>query len=69
MSQVQSIIFTKPQWNQTKAKTWLRKHKFAKLDADIKPHTLRYRQIPPSKFKRFRIIEVEPTVHFVIGFA
>lgn len=66
-SEIQSVLFLKSVWNLTKAKQWLRKHKF-KTDLDEKPLRYRFRQINPKKFKYFRYKQVNHGLSFIIGF-
>ena len=68
-SEVQSVIFKSHYWSVIRARAWLKKQGF-KHDSkvDIKAHTLRFRQTSPSKYKRYKIKKVKPTVQLVIGF-
>lgn len=46
---IQSVIFEKPEWTNTKAVRWLKFHGFKKFELDEKPNVLRYRQIEPEQ--------------------
>lgn len=49
---IQSILFKRPEWTLTKAKAWLKKHKY-KTDVDEKPNHYRFRQFEPYLFKKY----------------
>ena len=66
---IQSVIFEKKKWNVEKSKKWLKLHKFKHGDMDEKEKTLRFRQIDPSKFKKFKTYKIEDKgITFVLGF-
>jgi len=65
---VQSIIFDKKMFTVAKAQKWLRNNKFKYTKVDKKLHTLRFRQIDPKVFKRFRTKKIANGISFVIGF-
>lgn len=64
--EIQSIVFERKYWNQTKAKAWLKKHKY-KTDVDKKPTQLRYRQKSPRKFKKFVSKKIKKGLILVLG--
>jgi hypothetical protein len=69
MSEVQSVVFSRPKWRSAEARAWLKKHGFlsdGKLD--MKPTQLRYRQRPPSRYKRFVSKRGGPGILLVVGF-
>ena len=68
-SEVQSVIFKSSYWTVLWARAWLKKHGFKHDNkVDIKAHTLRFRQTSPSKYKRYTIKKIKPSVQLVIGF-
>jgi len=70
VSKVQSVIFARCYWSTTRARKWLRKHGFAwDSKVDIKPNFIRFCQFDPSRYKKYRIKKIKPTVELVIGFA
>ena len=67
-SKVQSIIFQKDKWNVKTAKKWLKEHQYQGLTPDIKPSTIRFRQIEPTEFKDFKIKNITNGILLVLGF-
>lgn len=67
-SVVQSVVFSKRLWNTARAKKWLKKEGYSGLEVDIKPHTLRFRQLNPNQFKSFRVKELTGGVSLVLAF-
>lgn len=68
MSQVQSVVFDRLKWNIPKAVKWLKDHGFRAYKVDIKPSTLRFRQMDPSQFKKYRTKTTSDGINLVIGF-
>jgi len=69
VSKVQSVIFARKYWSTTRAQKWLRKHNFVwNSKVDIKPNFIRFRQFDPSRYKKYRIKKIKPTVELVIGY-
>jgi len=67
---VQSVIFAQCYWSTTSAQKWLPKHGFVwDSNVDIKPNFIRFCQFDPSRYKKYRIKKIKPTVELVIGFA
>jgi len=67
--EVQSVIFARQYWSTTTAQKWLCKHWFIwNSKVDIKPHFIRFRQFDPSRYKKYRIKKIKPTVELVIGY-
>jgi len=69
---VQSVIFEKSHYGVAAAKRWLKKHNFKTLYNSDKPYDTtvnyyRFRQLPPSRFKIYRLYTVKPGIKFVIG--
>lgn len=56
-SQVQSVIFDKDQWDADAARKWLADHDMKSGTPDTTSNTLRFRQLDPGGFDRFRVIE------------
>jgi len=70
VSEVQSVIFAWHYWSTTRARKWLLKHGFVwDSNVDIKPNFIRFRQFEPSRYKKYRIKKIKPTVELVIGVA
>ena len=55
-SKVQTILFDKDKWDEAKAVQWLKDNGFDGQKADDTGSTLRYQQVDPEKFDRFRTI-------------
>lgn len=57
-SEVQSVIFSTDNWDEDKAKVWLKAHNMTsdKVDKPASGDTLRFRQADPGDFIRFRVI-------------
>jgi len=69
VSKVQSMIFAQPYWSTTRACKWLCKHGFVwDSKVDIKPNFIRFHQFDPSRYKKYRIKKIKPTVELVIRF-
>lgn len=47
--EIQSILFARDAWTASAAKAWLRAHGY-KTALDVKPETLRARQVSPSAY-------------------
>jgi len=70
VSEAQSVIFARCYWLITRARKWLHKHGFVwDSKVDIKPNFIRFCQFDPSRYKKYRIKKIKPTVELVIGFA
>jgi len=65
-TEIQSILFSRPEWTLTKAKTWLKKHGY-KTDVDKKPEHYRFRQTEPEKYRTFRTKHIGDNISFIIG--
>jgi len=69
VSKVQSVIFARRYWSIPRARRWLHKHGFVwNSKVDVKTNFIRFRQFDPSKYKKYRIKKIKPTVELVIGF-
>lgn len=57
-SEVQSVIFNTDNWDEDKAKAWLKDHDMSsgKVDKPESGNTLRFRQKSPEDYTRFRVI-------------
>lgn len=68
---IQSILFNKPAYTNSKAVKWLKKHKFSGLEVDEKPNHLRYRQQDPDKMTtqgyHFITKPIFKDISFIIG--
>jgi len=70
VSKVQSVIFAWCYWSTARALKWLHKHGFVwDSKVDIKSNFIRYCQFDPSRYKKYRIKKIKPTVELVIGVA
>lgn len=68
MMGVQSVIFPKSKWTISESRAWLRSHKYMGLDVDIKPNFLRFRQVDPSKYKKYRTTKLPDGIELVVGY-
>jgi hypothetical protein len=65
---IQSIVFLKKDdWTTAKAKKWLKDRKFKTPSPDITEHTLRFRQIDPSKYKEFKTRKLSNGILLIFG--
>lgn len=66
---VQTLIFNKDKFSESKAKDWAKEHDFKYGKVDEKENTFRLRQMNPSNLKKdsFRTIELTSGVEAVIG--
>lgn len=65
---IQSILFLKSAWSLPEVVRWLRDHGKATRKIDISPTYYRARQIPPSQFRRMRIVKPKgSTIHLIVG--
>lgn len=71
-SDIQSVVFFKSKgWNERDARTWLRQHNFhTRFGVDTSyPNQLRYRQVDPKEFKRFRTLPVrKDKMELILGY-
>jgi hypothetical protein len=67
-SYIQSVLFNRTIWNKSSAKDWLKNHHLKYNKVDVKPHYLRFRQVEPGCFERFRTKKTENGIDLVIGF-
>jgi hypothetical protein len=65
---IQSVLFSKSAWTLNKARAWLRKHNYKVKKVDITKSLYRFRQLPPDKFKKYRLIHITPTIKLVLGY-
>ena len=64
--EIQSVIFDRNHWTNTRAKNWLKKHDF-KTEVDVKEHTLRYRQSEPI-YNNYITKDIGNNIKMIIGF-
>jgi len=63
------LIFARHYWSTARAFKRLFKDGFVwDSKVDIKPNFIRFQQFDPSRYKKFRIKKIKPTVELVIGF-
>lgn len=70
-SQVHSVVFPQNEWTLEQAVDWLHQHRYKAPKVDFEANTMRFRQIPPWKFKRFATKTVDSDgkkINLVIGF-
>jgi len=65
-TQIQSVLFKRPEWKLSECKKWLKKHGF-KTDVDKKPEHFRFRQLEPEMFNKYRTKKIEDNIEFIIG--
>lgn len=68
---IQTVLFDKSQWTNSKAVKWLKKHGYNGFDVDEKEDTLRYRQYDPEYiktlgFKKYRTKKLPGGIDLVI---
>ena len=67
-TKIQSVVFSKKNYNQEGARLWLERHGF-RNGLDVKPGTIRARQKQPTEFRKdsFRSIKLGPGIGAVVG--
>ena len=65
-TEIQSILFSRPQWTLLKAKSWLKKHGY-KTSVDTKKEHYRFRQTDPDNYSSFRTKHIGDDISFIIG--
>jgi hypothetical protein len=65
-SNIQSVLFKRPEWKLSECKKWLKKHGF-KTVVDKKPEHFRFRQLEPEMFNKYRTKKIEDNIEFIIG--
>jgi hypothetical protein len=63
---IQSVLFKRPEWKLTDCKKWLKQHGF-KTDVDKKPEHFRFRQLEPEMFNKYRTKKIDNNIEFIIG--
>tara|TARA_Y100000361_G_C11103938_1_gene313614 strand:+ start:500 stop:727 length:228 start_codon:yes stop_codon:yes gene_type:complete len=70
-TEVQSVIFPKNKFTEQQATNWIIKNNFTTKGKKIKnfktTNFYRFRQLPPSQFKSYRIRRLKEGVMLVIG--
>jgi hypothetical protein len=67
-STIQSILFSKTKWTETKARQWLKNNKHVDYKIDITKNKLRFRQTDPGPFKMFSTKKIGNGIEFIIGY-
>ena len=68
-SYTQSVLFKRRQWTVTKAIQWLYDHGHSFKKIDLRPETIRFRQVSPNPNHRYRIHRLgDSGVSLVLGF-
>jgi len=65
-TQIQSVLFKRPEWKLSECKKWLKKHGF-KTSVDKKPEHFRFRQLEPEMFNKYRTKKIGDNIEFIIG--
>ena len=69
---IQSVVFPKKYFTLRESKLWLKKHghttSYRGKGVHITPTQYRFRQLPPSKFKKYRSKKLKDNVILVYGF-
>jgi hypothetical protein len=68
MSEVQSIVFNKNNFDLEKSLKWLMEHDFKINKVDEKENSFRFRQQDPKKYKKFITKSPSRGVNLIIGF-
>jgi len=72
-SEIQSIVFNSPPWDISQALDWLKKNKKKFVKVDITDPNkeggmqLRFRQTPPSRYKKFTTIKTKEDMLIILG--
>lgn len=70
MNELQSIYFMTPEWDSTRARQWLIKHKYKPIKRVHKLGSqLRYRLRNPNKYTKFKTKGIGKGIYFVFGFS
>jgi hypothetical protein len=70
MHKVQSVIFKKSAWTESKARAWLKKHNYeSEGKVHITEEHIRFRQRAPSDFKKsgYYTVSLPNNVELIIG--
>jgi hypothetical protein len=65
-TEIQSILFSRPEWTLIKAKSWLKKHGY-KTSVDTKTEHYRFRQTEPDIYSSFRTKHIGDNISMIIG--
>ncbi len=70
MKNVQSVLIPRTTYTVTQARAWLKSHGYKSTGkVDSTPRYHRFRQVPPSTFKRYRIYSLAGTgIRLVLGY-
>lgn len=66
-AEVQAVAFEKKRWNVAQARAWLKRHGFKDGKRDATANYLRFRQLPPGRFKSYRAKALSGGVALVLG--
>lgn len=66
-SEVQSVVFNKRYWTESRAIEWLLSAGFKAGKVDITDTQIRFRQTSPAKYKRFTTKKIKPSVSLILG--
>jgi hypothetical protein len=69
MKNVQSVLFARSTFSVAKARAWLKMHGYkygGKVDTTYRYH--RFRQLPPSAYKKYRMQKAGEGIRLVLGY-
>lgn len=68
-TEIQTLIFFKPEYTKKSALSWAKRHNFKASKTDSKKNTIRVRQQSPKLFKKdsFRTIVLKGAIHAVVA--
>jgi len=69
MKNVQSVLFLRSTFSIARARSWLKVHGYkygGKVDTTLRFY--RFRQLPPSTYRKYRIQKAGDGVRFVLGY-
>lgn len=66
-NKIQSLLFPIKKYTKQKAIRWIKKHGYKYIKIDKTKDYLRFRQISPKEFKRFRTIKLGDGIKAIYG--
>lgn len=66
-NKIQSLLFPIKKYTKQKALKWIKKHGYKYIKIDKTKDYLRFRQISPKVFKRFRTINIGKGIKAIYG--
>lgn len=68
MTEIQSILLDRKYFTIRSAYDWLKQHNYKTYKLDVTKRFIRARQLPPTPYKRYRIIDFSNNIKAVIQF-